>query len=186
MREEINRPFRSGDLAQGPRAAADEPFDVQSLLRPGAIHMLAQPIVALADGGVVAYELLARPTFPTDVNPEQWLARATDLGLRTELELACLEAACNRGSPPEDVRVFVNVSPSTVLDFRMDGVISRLPPHVIEITEHEPVTDYQALRLRLQTWSRERTLLAIDDVGSGYASMSHVLHLRPQIHQDRP
>ena len=50
---------------------------------------------------------------------------------------------------------------------------------MIEITEHEPVLDYQLLRRRLQGWPVSTTMLAIDDVGAGYSSMSHVLQLHP-------
>ncbi len=153
---------------------------VGELLRPGAIEMAAQPIVSLADGSVLGYEMLARTVIPCSSGPDQWLEHASYLGVRTELELACLHAVGDRGVPPGDVRIFVNLSASTFLDSRVDAVLSQLPPRVIEITEHEPVPDYQELRRRLQMWSAASTMLAIDDVGAGYSSMSHVLQLHPQ------
>ncbi|MGO8864756.1 MAG: EAL domain-containing protein [Acidimicrobiales bacterium] len=153
---------------------------VDELLRPGAIYMAAQPIVGLADGSLLGYELLARSSIPCSSGPDQWLAHAAYLGVRTELELACLQAACDKGPPPEDVRLFVNLSARTLLDARVDQILNRLPPRVIEITEHEAISDYQGLRRRLQSWSAATTMLAIDDVGSGYSSMSHVLQLHPQ------
>jgi EAL domain-containing protein (putative c-di-GMP-specific phosphodiesterase class I)/putative methionine-R-sulfoxide reductase with GAF domain len=152
---------------------------VEQLLRPGAIRMDAQPIVGMADGTILGFELLARSTIPCSSGPDQWLQHASDLGIRTEFELACLQAACDRGTPPDDVRLFVNLSPRTVLDPRVDDILDRLPPRVIEITEHEPILDYQQLRRRLQTWPVATTMLAIDDVGAGYSSMSHVLQLHP-------
>jgi EAL domain-containing protein (putative c-di-GMP-specific phosphodiesterase class I)/putative methionine-R-sulfoxide reductase with GAF domain len=152
---------------------------VEQLLRPGAIRMAAQPIVSVADGTILGYELLARSAIACSSGPDQWLEHATYLGVRTEFELACLQAACDRGSPPEDVRLFVNLSPRTLLDPRLDDILSALPPRVIEITEHEPILDYQEVRGRLQTWSAASTMLAIDDVGAGYSSMSHVLQLHP-------
>ena len=152
---------------------------VEQLLVPGAIRMVAQPIVGLADGTILGFELLARSTIPCSSGPDQWLQQASDLGIRTEFELACLQAAADRGAPPDDVRLFVNLSPRTVLDPRVDDILDRLPPKVIEITEHEPVLDYQLLRRRLQGWPVATTMLAIDDVGAGYSSMSHVLQLHP-------
>jgi EAL domain-containing protein (putative c-di-GMP-specific phosphodiesterase class I)/putative methionine-R-sulfoxide reductase with GAF domain len=152
---------------------------VGQLLQPGALRMDAQPIVGMADGTVLGYELLARSTIPCSSGPDQWLERASELGIRTEFELACLEAACARGGSPDDVRLFVNLSPRTVLDRRVDAILDRLPPRVIEITEHEPILDYQQLRRRLQGWPVATTMLAIDDVGAGYSSMSHVLQLHP-------
>jgi EAL domain-containing protein (putative c-di-GMP-specific phosphodiesterase class I)/putative methionine-R-sulfoxide reductase with GAF domain len=152
---------------------------VEQLLEPGALRMDAQPVVGMADGTVLGYELLARSTIPCSSGPDQWLVRASELGIRTEFELACLEAACARGGPPDDVRLFVNLSPRTVLDERVDSILDRLPPRVIEITEHEPILDYRQLRRRLQGWPVATTMLAIDDVGAGYSSMSHVLQLHP-------
>ena len=146
---------------------------------PGAIRMDAQPIVGLADGTILGFELLARSTIPCSSGPDQWLQQASDLGIRTEFELACLRGGRDRGAPPDDVRLFVNLSPRTVLDPRVDDILDRLPPRVIEITEHEPVLDYQLLRRRLQGWPVATTMLAIDDVGAGYSSMSHVLQLHP-------
>jgi EAL domain-containing protein (putative c-di-GMP-specific phosphodiesterase class I)/putative methionine-R-sulfoxide reductase with GAF domain len=152
---------------------------VEQLLRPGAIRMDAQPIVGMADGTILGFELLARSTIPCSSGPDQWLQRASDLGIRTEFELACLQAACDRGAPPGDVRLFVNLSPRTLLDPRVEDILDRLPPRVIEITEHEPIDDYQQLRRRLQVWPAATSMLAIDDVGAGYSSMSHVLQLHP-------
>jgi EAL domain-containing protein (putative c-di-GMP-specific phosphodiesterase class I)/putative methionine-R-sulfoxide reductase with GAF domain len=152
---------------------------VEQLLVPGALRMDAQPIVGMADGTVLGFELLARSTIPCSSGPDQWLQHASDLGIRTEFELACLQAACDRGAAPGDVRLFVNLSPRTVLDPRVDDILDRLPPRVIEITEHEPIHDYQQLRRRLQGWPVATTMLAIDDVGAGYSSMSHVLQLHP-------
>jgi EAL domain-containing protein (putative c-di-GMP-specific phosphodiesterase class I) len=78
---------------------------VEELLRPGALRMAAQPIVALADGAVLGFELLARSAIPCSSGPEQWLEHAAYLGVRTEFELACLQAAADRGAPPGDVRL---------------------------------------------------------------------------------
>jgi EAL domain-containing protein (putative c-di-GMP-specific phosphodiesterase class I)/putative methionine-R-sulfoxide reductase with GAF domain len=152
---------------------------VEQLLAPGALRMDAQPIVGMVDGTILGFELLARSTIPCSSGPDQWLQHASDLGIRTEFELACLQAACDRGASPSDVRLFVNLSPRTLLDARVDDILDRLPPRVIEITEHEPIDDYQQLRRRLQSWPVATTMLAIDDVGAGYSSMSHVLQLHP-------
>jgi EAL domain-containing protein (putative c-di-GMP-specific phosphodiesterase class I)/putative methionine-R-sulfoxide reductase with GAF domain len=175
------RALRETDLEEAAPEDSRPPagMGVRSLLEPGAVTMHAQPIVCLADGNVVAFELLARTTFPTELSPDQWLRHARKEGIDTELELAFLEAACARGVPPDGVRVFINLSAHTVMDPRIDELVRRLPPHVIEITEHEPVLDYHQLRLRLQNWPADTPMLAIDDVGSGYSSMSHVLQLRP-------
>jgi EAL domain-containing protein (putative c-di-GMP-specific phosphodiesterase class I)/putative methionine-R-sulfoxide reductase with GAF domain len=177
--------FSGGNVSQHADAASPTGGEsltrlVEQLLHPGSICMAAQPIVSLADGSTFGFELLARTTIPCSSGPDQWLEHASYLGVRTEIELACLEAVFERGAPPGDVRLFVNLSAHTLLDPRVDDILRRLPPRVLEITEHEPVSDYQELRRRLQTWSADSTMLAIDDVGAGYSSMSHVIQLHPQ------
>jgi len=153
---------------------------VESLLEPGALYTAAQPIVCVADGTIAGFELLARAAVPSLLRPDEWLSHASFIGLRTELELACVEAAVSRGAPPDGSRLFVNVSAQALNDPRAGDLLGLLPPHVIEITEHEPIEDYPALRERLRMLFAENTMLAIDDVGSGYSSMSHVLELSPQ------
>ena len=50
---------------------------------------------------------------------------------------------------------------------------------MLEITEHESVSDYEPLTNTLG-FARSRGLrLAVDDAGSGYASFRHILTLRP-------
>ena len=54
-------------------------------------------------------------------------------------------------------------------------------PLVVEITEHQPVEDYVALWRR---WTGCATLgvrVAVDDVGSGFASFRHVTRVNPDI-----
>jgi EAL domain-containing protein (putative c-di-GMP-specific phosphodiesterase class I) len=50
---------------------------------------------------------------------------------------------------------------------------------VLEITEHDPIQDYAALRAAL-TALEPPVEVAVDDAGSGYASLRHILALRPR------
>ncbi len=49
---------------------------------------------------------------------------------------------------------------------------------MLELTEHDPVDDYALLRTALEGLG-EGTRLSVDDAGSGYASLQHILALRP-------
>ena len=92
---------RAGDVVGAGSKSADSLARlVEQLLVPGAIRMDAQPIVGLADGTILGFELLARSTMPCSSGPDQWLQQASDLGIRTEFELACLQAAADRGRAP--------------------------------------------------------------------------------------
>jgi EAL domain-containing protein (putative c-di-GMP-specific phosphodiesterase class I) len=52
---------------------------------------------------------------------------------------------------------------------------------VVEITEHEPVEDYDALARSLQPLRDLGVRIAIDDAGAGYASLRHTLALAPDM-----
>ena len=51
----------------------------------------------------------------------------------------------------------------------------------VELTEHTQVTDYHALNDITDQLRAAGILIAVDDAGAGYASLSHVLQLRPDI-----
>jgi len=52
---------------------------------------------------------------------------------------------------------------------------------IIELTEHEPVHDYEAVVEGLADLRRLGARVAIDDVGAGFASLRHILRLAPDI-----
>lgn len=155
------------------------PGFIRNLLTPGGVRSVFQPLVRIADGRAIGYEALSRAAADPACPPDRWLADADELGLRIEVELACLQAAAEHGRPPGGALLFVNVSPRVLLDPRFEPVRATLPAHVIELTEHEPVEDYGQLLDALAPCLADGALLAIDDVGSGYASMAHVMRLAP-------
>jgi EAL domain-containing protein (putative c-di-GMP-specific phosphodiesterase class I) len=172
---------RSGSAQELPRAPEHWVRDVvDTLLIPGDITAVSQPIVRLADGQTVGYEALARSRSFASTPPDQWLQMAESAGRRVEVELACLQAAAVLGTPPGGARLFLNASAGLLLDPRLDDVLTQLPEHVLEVTEHEQIADYNKLTERLRALSSRGSLLAVDDVGAGYANMAHVLRLSPQ------
>ncbi len=76
----------------------------------------------------------------------------------------------------------LNVSPITVIERTAevrDIVAAAGRPIVIELTEHVAIDDYSVLRGALETLGAH-VRVAVDDAGAGYASMRHILELRPQ------
>lgn len=51
----------------------------------------------------------------------------------------------------------------------------------MEITEHAPVADYDALVKPLAELRARGGRLAVDDVGAGFASLRHILRLAPDV-----
>ncbi|MCW2545731.1 MAG: response regulator receiver modulated diguanylate phosphodiesterase [Mycobacterium sp.] len=172
---------RSGSVEELPRAPDHWVRDVvETLLASGDINAVSQPIIRLGDGQTVGYEVLARSRSFASTPPDQWLQMAESAGRRVEVELACLRAAAALGTPPGGARLFLNASAGLLLDPRLDALLTELPEHVLEVTEHEQIADYNQLTERLRSLSSRGSLLAVDDVGAGYANMAHVLRLSPQ------
>jgi diguanylate cyclase (GGDEF)-like protein len=146
---------------------------------PGGAGVVVQPLVRLSDGELVGFEALGRVVDDRGLGPAAWLGLAADHGLRVELELAFLRAACDIGPVPGEVPLFVNASAATLLDPRIETVRTALPRHVLELSEHDRIEDYAQLLPRLRAWRAQGTRLAVDDVGAGYANMAHVLQLDP-------
>ncbi len=78
----------------------------------------------------------------------------------------------------------LNVSPAVLEHDELAFVIARHKsdrPLVVEITEHQPVEDYVALSAQLDRLRDLGVRVAVDDVGSGFASFRHVTRVNPDI-----
>jgi EAL domain-containing protein (putative c-di-GMP-specific phosphodiesterase class I) len=148
------------------------------------LRMVFQPIVDLESEDVVGYEALARfpprPERPT----EAWFAEAGAVGLRQELELAAVAAAL-KSLPelPPHLFLAVNAMPDTLVSTELEELLFTAPPErlIVEITEHAPVHDYEALNSAIQSLRGRGIRLAVDDAGAGFASLRHILLLSPDI-----
>lgn len=176
----------AGGAAVEERAAA--PVDdsalgadaVDRIVEDGLVTAVFQPIVNLRDGSVFGYEALARVNRQPALPPDRWLALAEANGKRRELEHACLRAAAAAGDPPRGSALFVNVSPDVLADPRTLGLRAILPDRlVVELTERDVVDDYDALRAHIARWRERGVRVAIDDTGSGWSTLRHVVQLQP-------
>jgi EAL domain-containing protein (putative c-di-GMP-specific phosphodiesterase class I)/CheY-like chemotaxis protein len=146
-----------------------------------AIHV--QPIVDLGSRETVGYEALARFRSLPPRPPNEWFAEAAALELGTQLELASIErAVALLPALPESAYLSVNCSYRTVAVAELRPLLERDAKRlVVEITEHEPVDDYDDLARSLQPLRDLGVRIAIDDAGAGYASLRHTLALGPDI-----
>jgi EAL domain-containing protein (putative c-di-GMP-specific phosphodiesterase class I) len=155
---------------------------VQGALANG-VDMVFQPVYDLEAGDVFAYEALARFPIEPYRPPSDWFADAAEVGLGVELELAAIESAIAEiDGLPDGVRLAINVSPLTALSPHFFNVLApRAHRVIIEVTEHERVEDYDALNDALAPLRALGASIAIDDVGAGFASLTHILKLAPDI-----
>jgi EAL domain-containing protein (putative c-di-GMP-specific phosphodiesterase class I) len=151
----------------------------------GHLDLAFQPVVDLQRGVVVGYEALARLAGPPSAPPDRWFAAAADEGLAARLEAAVLERALpTRAALPPDCFLSVNLNPNLVLDRTVQGVLDdagELPGVVLELTEHDRIDDYGGLRRALTRLRASGVNIAMDDAGAGYAGLSSLLALRPDL-----
>ena len=159
---------------------------IDSTVRSRLILTAFQPIYELTFGTITGVEALARFPREDGGSPDQWFNEATRVGLSGELEFTALEAALHDAANlPGHLTVALNLSPETCLDPRLPGVLEEsglaLGRMILELTERLPVEDYAPLLDALRPLRRRGLRIAVDDAGSGFSSMRHILQLRPDI-----
>lgn len=181
----LGRELRAREDVERQRNEAREAarLRIDDVLADELFHPVFQPIVELATGRVLGVEALTRFTAEPSRSPDLWFAEAADVGLGFELEVAAVRAVLReRVHVPGDPYVSINMAPATVLDERLATLSDALTAGVtVEITEHAAVADYEALTATLRSLREAGVKLAIDDAGSGFASLRHILRLQPDL-----
>lgn len=158
-----------------------------SALEEHSITTVFQPVVHLQSGETVGFEALSRgPAGSRIESPEILFELARDLDLVWDLEALCirnleplLDEVCSRGL------LFFNLESTFIQQLHSRGtrilepLLSRESRVVIEVTERSAIRDYGLFRQTLHALKRMGFLIAVDDCGSGYATLEAVAELRP-------
>jgi EAL domain-containing protein (putative c-di-GMP-specific phosphodiesterase class I)/CheY-like chemotaxis protein len=152
--------------------------EISGIIEERAFRPVFQPICRLDDGSVIGYELLTR--FDDGVPPNVRFAQAAEVGIGAELELATLQIGLAAAAPlARDAMLSVNLSPSLIERPELRAYMGACRrPICIELTENEPITDYDRVLAAVAALP-DHVSLSIDDAGSGWASLWHVHSLRP-------
>ncbi|MCK9897824.1 EAL domain-containing protein [Frankia sp. AgB32] len=153
---------------------------ILDLIDNGGPRVVFQPVRDLADGTVLGVEALSR--FPgSSHGPQWWFAAAHNVGLGADLEKAAIRQALRAlGHLPPGVLLGVNASPTTITTELVELLVNARPAGhlVIEVTENEQLGD-STLDGNLAALRLGGVRLAIDDLGTGYSSLEHVIRLHP-------
>ena len=160
------------------RAVDAQRAALREIIETRAFAAVFQPIVELDTGTIRGYEALTR--FADGTSPEERFEQAHHVGMGLELERACLRVVFDASAHlPSGPWLNVNVSPELVLAGLVEAV---LPAGgraiVLEITEHQAITDYESFRQAMEPM-RDRVSLAVDDAGAGFSSLRHIVELAP-------
>ena len=169
--------------ALGDRASLEARFE--SAMATARIAF--QPIVSWQRRVVVGYEALLRTQEPTLLRPDHFIDAAARLGRLHELGRACRAKTAmeiETGGTTE-MRYFVNVHASDLTDDELlipSSPLARLASRVtLEVTERASLHDAGDLRNRLAALRKLGFKLAVDDLGAGYAGLSSLAVIDPQV-----
>ncbi len=138
-----------------------------------------QPILDLHSNQVVGYEALTR--FDAPLNTQRLFDQAGLVGRGKDLEVATMGAAVKAAAQlPSAAWVSINSSAALLAETEaVGGILAPLDrPVVIELSEHDVITDYEPIAGAMQKLGAGRSL-AVDDAGAGFASLRHILEVRP-------
>jgi EAL domain-containing protein (putative c-di-GMP-specific phosphodiesterase class I) len=160
---------------------------VRRVIEAGGPAVVVQPVVDLETGASVGFEALSRfgeVASEVDWDPARWFAEACRAGLGAELETVAVEnALALLPRLPNEAVLGVNVSEASLFHAPMVERLLTAPPGrlVVEITEQAQVVSYSRLAEPLRALREAGARIAVDDAGSGYAGLVHILELAPEI-----
>lgn len=161
-----------------------------SMLREQRITSVFQPIVYSLCGCVLGYECLMRGNEDDQiVSPGRMLQVATGADLLFQLDLEARRAAIREAARHNITdKIFINFTPSAIYDptfclrstvAHMDDVGIKHDQVVFEVIESDKVHDSTHLKNICDHYRDMGFEIALDDLGSGYASLNLLHELRP-------
>lgn len=173
-------------VALGPALAAKLELStarqlIDDILERAAFTPVFQPVRSLEDGRIVGYEALTR--FGSSVDTGAVFAQARVAGQLRDLEVATMAAAANAAAGlPLDCWLSVNCSADLLVETE---VLARIlapirQPIVLELSEQDVIKDYEPIAAALERIGPDARL-AVDDAGAGFASLRHILEVRPAL-----
>ncbi|WP_019604957.1 EAL domain-containing protein [Teredinibacter turnerae] len=157
---------------------------IRALVHNKKIDLNFQPIFDVNAGRTVGYECLCR-TRVHFLPIEKLFQQATAIGLGGFLDSHIITKGLEYLRQFEQGQYLsCNVSPGLACTGELAHIFSGiddLSNLVLEITEHDVVRDYSAIGAILAPLRSRGARLAVDDAGAGYASLRHILLLKPDI-----
>lgn len=167
-------------------AAGEIKSRIEEVLAERSLLTAFQPICSLETGSIIGTEALTRFLDSPGLSPEAWFVEAAAVGLDVDLEILALETALATAiGLPSTLSVSINLSPRACLDARLPDILANsgisTERIVLEVTERHQVIDYGPLAAALAPLRHSGLRIAVDDAGAGFASMRHILLLKPEL-----
>jgi EAL domain-containing protein (putative c-di-GMP-specific phosphodiesterase class I)/CheY-like chemotaxis protein len=162
--------------------------ELRDIIRRKRVTTLFQPIVRAGNVSVFGYEILTRgPAHSSFRNSDMLFSFARDAKLAWALEAIALDCALRRlrNLNLGDRKFLLNLEAEMFgeSEFRIHEMASFFAEHrgnfVLELTERAAIEDYAVFRRLLDEFREKGIEVAIDDAGSGYASLEAIAALAP-------
>lgn len=145
-----------------------------------------QPIISWKAKKVFGYEALVRSSHTVLSHPGRLFEAAEQLNRLSDISRRIRGlVAASMGGAPEDARVFVNLHSSDLNDdelYTTDAPLSRYADRIVlEVTERASLDCVQNLKERLRRLREAGFVIAVDDLGAGYAGLASFGQLEPEV-----
>ncbi|HYV67669.1 MAG TPA: EAL domain-containing protein [Myxococcales bacterium] len=148
------------------------------------LWMAFQPIVQWPDKGLFGYEALVRTSEPALARPPDLIGAAERLRRLPDLGRAIRNSVASRMGASAGT-VFVNLHAADLLDDHLLDPKAPLSSYakgiVLEITERAGLDEVKDARARVEQLKRMGYRIAVDDLGAGYAGLTSLSQLEPNI-----
>jgi len=150
------------------------------------LWMAYQPIVRWSERTTHAFEALVRSDEASLARPDQLFQAAEQLHRVQELGRVIRgKVAVSARSAPEGAMIFVNLHASDLADDELYARSAPLAPlaHriVFEITERASLDRVKDIKERVTELRSLGYRIAVDDLGAGYAALSSLASLQPEV-----
>lgn len=160
---------------------------IEKLQNSGQFILYFQPQVRLSDHKIVALEVLIRHQSDSGkITPPVFLKYYERTGLMPEMDFWVMEHALDyvreNMSDAEDMTLSVNISPQTLVDYRLLNVVRKVLAKPLptgwqlefEITESQKVQEPVRVAEVLEKMRSLGIKIALDDFGSGYSTLHYL------------
>lgn len=177
--------------------ASEKDGEVKELMIKEDFQTAFQPILTLAEGKTIGFEVLNRPNctsiFPTTEEFYTYIGKSNNVfrieGFLRNLSLKKYAEQLKQTTSHENGLIFLNIQPQVLTDtsYRSGNTLDLLKRYdlspdqvVLELTEKEAVTDYEKFGKIIENYRQQGFRIAVDDAGTGYNSLKTIISLKPE------
>ena len=160
--------------------SADDSLSIQNIIHSRRLHSVYQAIIDTRDLSIIAYEALTRGPIGPMQSPLRLFDQAQRCEMTADLEFLCLELACANFRAASTQKLFLNIHPHILFEPQCKALLLNsidtnpsLAPHniVLELSEREIITNFDAFQAVLQSYRDFGFGIAIDDLGAAHCGL---------------